>query len=54
MKHFLMALGACLLFNGCSQFVFAPVDEAPQTEHDKLLKRAQNALEEQQTAALNK
>ena len=54
MKQLILLLTLSIFFNGCTQFTFSPIDEAPQNEHDKLIKRAQNALEEQQSAALNK
>ena len=53
MKIFFYLITASILFIGCSNITFQPRDTAPQTEHDKMVKAQQRALEEQQNSVLN-
>jgi len=47
----LLTLG-CLM-TGCSSFTFEPENRAPQTELDQVVQSQQEALQQQQQAALN-
>ena len=42
-----------LLLSGCTDYTLEPANTAPQNEHDMIVKKQQQALQEQQQMALD-
>lgn len=53
MKSFFYLITASILFTGCTNLTFQSGDTAPKTEHDKIIYNQQQALKDQQQAAID-
>ncbi|MCF6206841.1 MAG: hypothetical protein L3J47_08150 [Sulfurovum sp.] len=53
MKNLFYLTLFALLMNGCTGYTFEPENTAPQTEHDMLVKKQQQALAQQQEMLLD-
>jgi len=53
LKHLFLTTLFALLFGGCTNYTLEPANSAPKNEHEMIVKKQQQALEEQQQMALD-